>query len=613
MKTAIGVLILAMLATPAFATTYYPIQGWCQDGGELIVLQGMYSVNPAQGSHPGCQVAVFETGTINLSTIYRDSIGTPLTNPFITNTVNGQWIFFVPAGDAVDVTTTGGTPPLPAPVTITNIVPIAGTTNGAGTANTLPKWVASQTLGNSSVTDSGTEVSIPTSLASCRTNGVRLVDAANTCGWAGSDVGQWINAAVAELPATGGVVYVPAGSFNFSHTINLNAGIILQCAASGTNDFPTSSPWYGTNLVWTGTGGTAISISGPNVNAQVRDCALDNTGTGAIGIDMGGLSNTIIVDNVWIFPVVPFSTAGIQVGITSESDNVTISNSYVRNNAHNLILGTGSGFTSFNTRWLGATTTPDIQIGGPGFNYVDIVFDASDIEPDENAAGGTTDDIDGVLLLQATSVKFVGTTFELAQSTTTPTTGLAVSIPASATDVHGVSISDSRIAGPGNANTSYGVSINKSASDLSISNTVFTFFNNPSFAINAQSALRITFNGNQMQATGMTIAQGNACVQAWSNANGSGLLPDQNCTNIAVIPGQHYGSSLTNKDVANTCILGTSCVVTFLTPYSSTPVCLANDLTSANPVRVTSISTNGVTFTGTGTDTLNYLCFGNPN
>ena len=51
--------------------------------------------------------------------------------------------------------------------------------------------------------------------------------------------------------------------------------------------------------------------------------------------------------------------------------------------------------------------------------------------------------------------------------------------------------------------------------------------------------------------------------------------------------------------------------MTFPTPYRDAPICVANDTTSASSgIKPTSAATN-VTFSGTGTDSIAYICVGN--
>jgi lysophospholipase L1-like esterase len=105
---------LLLWAVPAHAQTYVPVNGWCQDGNQPIRVSGIASTNPAQASYPLCTLTVLIHGG-GAATIYSDSSGTPLANPFTAN-ANGSWQFWVLVG-TYDVTMTGGTPALPGPVT----------------------------------------------------------------------------------------------------------------------------------------------------------------------------------------------------------------------------------------------------------------------------------------------------------------------------------------------------------------------------------------------------------------------------------------------------------------------------------------------------------------
>lgn len=113
--------IACALVCPAFAQTYQRTAGLCQDGGQVEVVNGVIasgivpigSISPAftagtgvVGSYPGCTVTVYNTGTITLSTIYGDSIGTPKANPFTASLVDGYWFFYA-ANGAYDVQLSG--------------------------------------------------------------------------------------------------------------------------------------------------------------------------------------------------------------------------------------------------------------------------------------------------------------------------------------------------------------------------------------------------------------------------------------------------------------------------------------------------------------------------
>jgi hypothetical protein len=67
--------------------------------------------------------------------------------------------------------------------------------------------------------------------------------------------------------------------------------------------------------------------------------------------------------------------------------------------------------------------------------------------------------------------------------------------------------------------------------------------------------------------------------------------------------------------IEDTCTLGTSCAVTLTGSAAFTTAssyrCTATDATAANAVRVNQASGTSVTFTGTGTDVINFVCIGN--
>lgn len=74
--------------------------------------------------------------------------------------------------------------------------------------------------------------------------------------------------------------------------------------------------------------------------------------------------------------------------------------------------------------------------------------------------------------------------------------------------------------------------------------------------------------------------------------------------------GGHLGAD--SIDLAGTCTLGTSCVITFKQVYNSAPFCVGTDQTAAAAVKAVSTTTT-LTLTGTGTDVLDYHCIANIN
>jgi hypothetical protein len=114
---------LLLLLVPALGMAQTDaLNGWCDLGSTSAQVQGLNSTNKLQGSIPQCTVTVYLTGTTTKATIFADSIGTPLANPFTAGT-KAQWLFWAATGVGYDVTLSGGVPPLtyPSPVTFTDL------------------------------------------------------------------------------------------------------------------------------------------------------------------------------------------------------------------------------------------------------------------------------------------------------------------------------------------------------------------------------------------------------------------------------------------------------------------------------------------------------------
>jgi hypothetical protein len=100
---AIGILFTAALCHAQSTQSY---NGWCQQGNQPVVLQGLNSTTTVQVSLGSCLVTVYVTGTQTLATIYADGNNTPLSNPFTAN-INGQFLFYAATSPNYDITTTG--------------------------------------------------------------------------------------------------------------------------------------------------------------------------------------------------------------------------------------------------------------------------------------------------------------------------------------------------------------------------------------------------------------------------------------------------------------------------------------------------------------------------
>lgn len=115
---------------PVFAAAQNgAIQGHSYLGGTKAVTSGLSSVNYMDGIIPSATITVYLTGTTTLATIYSNSTGTPLANPFTSNTSAsvdpGGWIFWAAINQGLDVVMSGGIAPntYSLPVTLTDVYP----------------------------------------------------------------------------------------------------------------------------------------------------------------------------------------------------------------------------------------------------------------------------------------------------------------------------------------------------------------------------------------------------------------------------------------------------------------------------------------------------------
>ena len=73
------------------------LRGFVEQGGNTVVTDGRTSTTFVQESFPSATVTVFNAGTVVLSTIFSDSIGTPKANPFVADS-DGEWDFWAVSG-----------------------------------------------------------------------------------------------------------------------------------------------------------------------------------------------------------------------------------------------------------------------------------------------------------------------------------------------------------------------------------------------------------------------------------------------------------------------------------------------------------------------------------
>lgn len=116
-----GFLAVLALVAPrqAYAQPNYSFQNWCQVGGQQVMLAGLPSTTTVQQSFPNCTVSVYFSGTLTLSPIFSDKIGTIKGNPFTANS-DASFLFYASPSVPLDIVISGGG--MPSPRTFVGVV-----------------------------------------------------------------------------------------------------------------------------------------------------------------------------------------------------------------------------------------------------------------------------------------------------------------------------------------------------------------------------------------------------------------------------------------------------------------------------------------------------------
>lgn len=164
MKQLASLLLLPFLIDCAYANQ--KAQGYCEQGGHVVVTSGLNSTTQVQQSYPQCTVTVYLTGTTTIATIFSDNNNTPLSNPFTADST-GHWGWYA-ANGRYDVQLSGGG--IGSPFTIADILladPAGGGTTvssiTAGTGISVNQPTGAVTVTNSGVTSAAAGAGISVS------------------------------------------------------------------------------------------------------------------------------------------------------------------------------------------------------------------------------------------------------------------------------------------------------------------------------------------------------------------------------------------------------------------------------------------------------------------
>lgn len=229
-------------------------QGWCMQGGQVVVTGANSSTTRVQRSYPQCLVTVYLTGTTTLATIFSDNSATSLANPF-TSSTTGYWYWYA-ANGRYDVRLSGGG--ISSPFTLGDILladpqGFAGgvTSIVAGTGIAINQPTGAVTI---SATSQGFPLINPadyiftpqipgTSLTGLITNSVILTPCPR--GVNASDIGHWL--------------YISGGT-GTAEPVKITGGSCTSQATTGTVTFVPVNSHSGSWAISSATFGTSEAV-----------------------------------------------------------------------------------------------------------------------------------------------------------------------------------------------------------------------------------------------------------------------------------------------------------------------------------------------------------------